>query len=140
MKVLVTGGAGFIGSYLVEALIRARYQVLVVSDGARGSVPQPARFLKLDVLSPKLRAALVNFAPEYVCHLAAQPSVQNSISDPVHDAEVNIVGSLNVIESARAAHVRKLLFVSSAAVYGEAKELPTSEEALLQPASPYALA
>lgn len=142
-KVLVTGGAGFIGSHLVADLLRASYQVTVVDDlsrGHRASVPPAAKFHKLDVRSPKLRQLVAQLAPDYVCHLAAQVSVPRSQGDAAADAEVNIVGSLNVLEAARRLERTKVLFASSAAVYGEADRVPTPETAELKLGSPYALA
>lgn len=143
MKVLVTGGAGFIGSHLVEALLRARWQVAVVDDlsaGKRTWVPKDARFYKLDVRSPKLRDVVTAFKPSYVCHLAAQRSVTKSQVNAAEDASVNIVGSLNVLEAVKDLALTKFLFVSTAALYGEAVKIPTPEEAEIKPGSPYALA
>lgn len=142
MKVLVTGGAGFIGSHLVEALLRAHYQVFVIDDlssGKRSQVPAPARFYKIDIRSPKLQQLLMRLKPDYVCHLAAQKSVAHSHQDAAFDASVNIVGSLNILEAVKNQGLKKFLFVSSGAVYGDPKEIPTPETSEFQLTSPYAL-
>lgn len=143
LKVLVTGGAGFIGSHLAESLLRTGAQVTVVDDlsaGRRAWVPAAAKFVKLDVRSPKLRELVRRLPPHYVCHLAAQRSVTRSQADAAADADVNIVGSLNVLEAVRELGLRKFVFVSTAGVYGEPAQLPTPESAVPKPASPYALA
>lgn len=143
MKALVTGGAGFIGSHLVEALLRAGLQVTVVDDlssGRRSQVPAAAKLVKLDVRSPKLRELVGRLQPAYVCHLAAQVSVGRSQADAMSDAEINIVGGLNLVEALRGCDITKFLFVSSSGVYGAARQMPTPEDSPAAPASPYALA
>ncbi|MBI5734212.1 MAG: NAD-dependent epimerase/dehydratase family protein [Candidatus Kerfeldbacteria bacterium] len=140
--VLVTGGAGFIGSQLVENLLRTPCQVTVIDDlssGQKRFVPKTAKFYKLDVRSPKLKALVKRLKPDYVCHLAAQLSVPRSIAEAAADASINIVGSLNVLEAVKNLSLKKFLFVSSAAVYGQAEIIPTPERASLKPGSPYAL-
>lgn len=140
--VLVTGGAGFIGSHLVEALVRAHYQVSVVDDlssGRRGFVPAAARLHQVDVCSPQLRTLVARLKPTFVCHLAAQRSVAASERDAARDAHVNIVGTLNVVEAVRGLEVQKFLFVSTAAVYGRTPNVPTAEDAPLGPQSPYGM-
>jgi UDP-glucose 4-epimerase len=142
MKVLVTGGAGFIGSHLVEALLRAHYQVFVIDDlssGKRSQVPAPALFYKLDIRSPKLQQLLVRLKPDYICHLAAQKSVARSHQDVAFDASVNIVGSINILEAIKNLELKKFLFVSTGAVYGDPREIPTPETSEFQLTSPYAL-
>ncbi len=142
-KVLVTGGAGFIGSHLAEALLRGGAQVTVVDDlstGRRAYVPRAAKFFKLGIQSPKLRELVRRLEPNYICHLAAQRSVVRAQADAAADAEVNIVGSLNLLEAVRAIKLKKFLFVSTAGVYGEPEQLPTPETAELRPSSPYAMA
>ncbi|MBI5465819.1 MAG: NAD-dependent epimerase/dehydratase family protein [Candidatus Kerfeldbacteria bacterium] len=142
-KVLITGGAGFIGSHLAEAALRAGLSVVVIDDlsyGRRAYVPQAATFHKLDVRSPQLSILVRKLKPDYICHLAAQRSVVQGSLHPAQDAAVNIVGSLNLIEAARTLDLKKFLFVSTAALYGAARELPTGEEAEQRPSSPYALA
>lgn len=142
-RVLVTGGAGFIGSHLVEALLRSGYQVTVVdnlSTGRKGYVPRAASFRKADVRTKAFVDLVRNVKPDYICHLAAQRSAPASRTNPSLDADINIIGTINALAAAAATKsVKKFLFVSSAAVYGVAREIPTSEEADLQLTSPYAV-
>lgn len=140
---MVTGGAGFIGSHLAAALLRARFQVTVIDDlsrGRRSYVPKPARLVKLDIRSDKLQPLLKSLKPAYLCHLAAQVSEPASRADAAADAAVNIVGSLNLMEAVKNLRLKKFLFVSTAALYSQAKIWPTPESAPLQPVSPYGLA
>lgn len=140
MRVVVTGGAGFIGSSLVYALISGRSEVTVIDDLSTGSmdnVHPAAGFRRLDVTGPGLREAIVAAAPEVVIHLAAQVSVPVSIADPELDWRVNVEGTRLVAEAAVAAGVRRMLFASSAAVYGDPAELPLTEESPTAPAVPY---
>lgn len=139
--VVVTGGAGFVGSHLVAALVRANYKVSVIDDlstGKKSYLPKFCGFHKIDIRSPKLPALLKKIKPDYVCHLAAQVSVPESIKQAAHDADINIVGTVNVLESVKNLHLKKFLFVSSAAVYGQPHIIPTPEDAPLNPLSPYA--
>jgi UDP-glucose 4-epimerase len=144
MKVLVTGGAGFIGSNVVDGLIGEGHQVLVVDDlssGKRANVNPMASFYEMDIRSPELPALLKEERPEVVNHHAAQISVPASVADPVLDADINIKGLLNVLEGAVSSGVRKVVFISSGgAIYGEAGEYPTSENCSPKPLSPYAVA
>ncbi len=142
MRVLITGGAGFIGSHVAEACVRAHYDVVVVDDlsiGKRAWVPKAAKFYKLDICSPKLPLLVKRVKPHYVCHLAASVSVPRAEADPSYDASVNIVGTLNVVRSLEGLSLQKFLFVSSAAVYGEPSTFPTTEDSELQPRSAYGL-
>ncbi len=142
-RVLVTGGAGFIGSHLVEALLRAGFQVTVVdnlSTGRKGYVPRAASFRKADVRTKAFVDLVRNVRPDYICHLAAQRSAPLSRTNPGLDADINIIGTINALAaSAATKSVKKFLFVSTAAVYGVAREIPTTEQAELQLASPYAV-
>lgn len=142
-RVLVTGGAGFIGSHLVEALLRSGFQVTVVdnlSTGCKGYVPRAASFRKADVRTKAFVDLVKNARPDYICHLAAQRSAPNSRANPAQDADINIIGTINALSAAAATRsLKKFLFVSSAAVYGVAREIPTSEQAELQLTSPYAV-
>ncbi len=139
--VVVTGGAGFVGSHLVAALIRADYKVSVIdnlSTGQKKYVPRFCKFYKLDVRSPKLGALLKKIKPDYVCHLAAQVSVPDSVREAANDAAINIVGTINLLEAIKNINLKKFLLVSSAAVYGQPALIPTPEEAPREPLSPYA--
>ncbi len=143
MKILVTGGAGFIGSHIVDALIKRRHDVMVVdnlSTGQKQNVHPKAHFHKMDVRSLRLESLLKEFVPTAVIHLAAQMSVRVSVDDPLNDAQVNILGSINVFEAARRAGSKKIIFSSSGgAMYGDGVPLPTSETARVLPASPYGI-
>lgn len=143
MKILLTGGAGFIGSNVVDAYIREGHEVVVVdnlSSGKLENLNPKAKFYLCDVRSPELKKVFEMERPEIVNHHAAQMSVPASVADPVFDADVNVCGFLNVLESARAFGTRKVVFISSGgAVYGEAEEYPTSEAYSPKPLSPYAI-
>ena len=143
MKVLVTGGAGFIGSNVVDGLIMAGHQVLVVDNlytGKRSNVNPEAQFFELDIRAPQTAELIKKEQPDIIDHHAAQMSVPDSVSDPLFDADVNIKGLLNLLEAARKSGVGKFIFISSGgAIYGEASEYPTSEGYQPQPLSPYAV-
>lgn len=142
LKVLVTGGAGFIGSHLTEALLRSGYSVVVADDlstGRKVYVPKVARLRKVDVRSAALRDLIKEVRPAYVCHLAAQRSAPESHKDAIKDAAINIIGTINALSASAQAGVKKFLFVSTAAVYGAAREIPASERAEIQLNSPYAV-
>lgn len=140
MRVVVTGGAGFIGSHLLAALVSAGHEVLVVDDLSKGSaehVPARARLEVRDILAPGLEAVLSAFGPDRVVHLAAQTSVQVSVEDPEHDWRVNVEGTRAVAAAAVAAGARRVLLASSAAVYGEPVEVPLKETSRMEPSNPY---
>jgi UDP-glucose 4-epimerase len=147
MRALVTGGAGFIGSTLVDRLLRDGHEVVVVDDLRRGRRENLAaaeatgrvRLVELDVASPQLHELLAEVAPETVFHLAAQIDVRVSVADPLLDVHQNVVGTVNLAEAARKAGVRKVLFASSGgSIYGTPDELPVSEAVPINPKSPYA--
>jgi len=141
-RVLVTGGAGFIGSHVVDAYVEAGLDVVVVDNlatGSRANLNPAARLYEVDIRD---RAALERvFAaerPEVVNHQAAQASVRVSMEDPPKDAEINVLGSLNVLETARNHGVRKLIYAATGgAAVGEPKYLPVDEEHPVEPLSPY---
>jgi UDP-glucose 4-epimerase len=141
VKVLVTGGAGFIGSHLVDRLIEENYEVVVVDDlstGKRKQVNPKATFYKADILSSKLERIFKNERPEVICHHAAQINVRRSIKDPIFDAQVNILGLLNVMQQSVRYGVRRVLLASSGgAIYGEQQLFPATEEHPTHPLSPY---
>ena len=142
MRALVTGGAGFIGSHLVDGLLAEGHQVCVVDNlatGSRVNVNPSAEFVEADVRN---REELVRigrrFAPGVVFHLAAQTLVARSASDPLRDAEINVLGTVNVVQAAIAAGSRKVVFASSGGtVYGNAQPQPVPETQPLNPISPY---
>lgn len=143
-RVVVTGGAGFIGSHLVDRLLADGHEVLVVDDlstGRRGQVPAPARFQELDVAEGRLLPLLNEFHPQVVMHLAAQMDVRKSVADPLHDTRANVLGTVNVLTAAAQAGVERVVFASSGGtVYGDPDALPVGESAPLRPASPYGAA
>jgi len=143
MKILVTGGAGFIGSNVVDGYIAAGHDVTVVDNlytGKRGNLHPKARFHLMDIRSPELVALLARERFDVVNHHAAQMSVPASVADPFFDAQVNVLGFINVLEAARTTGVKKIIFISSGgAIYGEAAEYPTPETAQPVPLSPYAI-
>lgn len=144
MKILVTGGAGFIGSHIVDAYLAAGHQVAVMDDlssGKRENINPRAQFELCDVRSPKVLEFIKDFRPQIINHHAAQMSVPRSTKEPVHDAQVNIVGLLNVIEAGLTAGLKKVIFPSSGGtIYGEASVLPTPEDYPADPHSPYTCA
>lgn len=143
MRVMVTGGAGFIGSHIAELLIEHGHATVVVdnlSGGRREQVPAGARFYLADVRAPEIAEIFEREQPDVVIHQAAQVSVSRSVADPATDAQINISGSLNLLEQCRAHKVSKVVFASSAAVYGDPVRLPVDEEHPIGPASPYGVA
>ena len=144
MKILVTGGAGFIGSHLVDKLIAKKHRVVVVdnlSTGYKKFVNPRAKFYKVDVTSNKLAIVFKKEKPQIVFHLAAQKSVPFSVKNPAEDARINVGGGINVIENSLATKVKKFIFISTGgAIYGEAKKIPTPETTEEKPDSPYGLA
>lgn len=144
MRVLVTGGAGFIGSHLVDALVARGDEVAVVDDmsgGRPGRVPGDAVVHKLSVTEgAALSAVADDFRPELICHLAARVDVRMSVSDPADDALVNVVGTVNVLEAARKAGARVILGSTGAVIYGRDAPIPSLEDVLPLPESPYGVA
>ncbi|MFG1710622.1 NAD-dependent epimerase/dehydratase family protein [Nonomuraea sp. M3C6] len=146
MRVLVTGGAGFIGSTLVDRLLADGHEVDVVDDLSTGSRDNLAgalasdhfRLHELDVRDPALVGLVAGLQPEVVCHLAAQISVRKSVADPVHDASVNVEGTASVLTAAHEGHTRKVVFASSVAIYGRPTTIPVPGDAAVDPRSPYA--
>jgi len=143
MKVLVTGGAGFIGSHLVDRLVQEGHEVIIVDNlvtGKRRNINRAARFYKLDIQSWRLERVFRNERPNVVMHLAAQMDVRKSVEDPMFDAQVNILGTLNVLQQAVKHGVRKVVFSSSGgAIYGEQEIYPEPESHVTRPLSPYGL-
>ncbi len=144
MRIALTGAAGFIGSHIADAYLAAGHEVLVVDDlssGRREQVPQKARFVQADIRSAAAARALTDFRPDVLNHHAAQIEVRRSVSEVAFDAEVNVVGFLNVVEAARQAGARRVVFASSGgAIYGEQTGAPATEASPARPASPYGAA
>lgn len=144
-KILVTGGAGFIGSHQADALINAGYRVVVVDDlsnGEENNLNSEAKFYKVDIRSEeKMEEIFDRERPEYVFHFAAQANVNRSVEDPIFDADVNIMGSLNLLELSLKYKLKKFMFSSTGgALYGDAEILPTPEDYPTEPISPYGIA
>jgi UDP-glucose 4-epimerase len=138
----VTGGAGFIGSHLVDALIGIGYEVLVIdnlSTGKESNLNPEAKFVRMDILDESLPDKLRDFKPDVVFHHAAQVAVAHSIKQPLFDAKVNIMGTLNVLKACAAAEARKLIYASSAAVYGMPQSPTISESHAISPLSFYGI-
>lgn len=144
MKILVTGGAGFIGSHVVDSLIKKGRKVVVVdnlSTGSRKNLNPKAKFYKLDIQNSQLEKVFKKEKPEVVLHFAAQIDVRKSMEHPLEDAKTNILGSLNVLENSRKYKVKKIIFASTGgAIYGEAEKIPTPETHPAHPLSPYGAA
>ncbi len=143
MNILVTGGAGFIGSHVVDKCLSEGHRVIVIDDLSTGKVenvnPQ-AIFHKLDLRSADLAVIFAREAIDIVIHHAAQMDVRRSVEDPVFDASVNILGSINLLEAARRNRVRKVVFASTGgAIYGEQDYFPADESHPLRPLSPYGI-
>ncbi len=144
-KVLVTGGAGFIGSHQVDFLINEGYKVIVVDDLSSGSVNnvnEKATLYQFDIREEeKLDQLFAKERPDFVFHFAAQINVNRSVDDPVFDADVNIIGTLGLLELCVQYKVKKIIFSSTGgALYGEAEVTPTPETYATEPLSPYGIA
>jgi UDP-glucose 4-epimerase len=141
MKVLVTGGAGFIGSHVVDAYVTAGYEVIVVDNlctGKRENLNPRARFVELDINDAATAELVRAERPDVLNHHAAQMDVRRSVADPLFDARTNVLGTIALLEAARVAGVGKVLFVSSGgAVYGEQETFPAPETHPTWPVSPY---
>lgn len=146
MRILVTGGAGFIGSNLVDRLLADGHEVTAVDDlsgGDRANLTAAARsprfaLHEMDIRDPALIGLAASVGPEVICHLAAQVSVRKSVADPVHDARLNVEGTASVLTAARHGGTRKVVFASSVAVYGRPAVIPVPAGAATDPRSPYA--
>jgi len=144
MKFLVTGGAGFIGSHLVDRLIKGGHKVVVIdnlSTGRKENLNPKAKFYKIDICSYRISQIFKKEKPEVVFHYAAQIDVRKSVKDPVEDAKINILGTLNILENCKKYNIRKVIFASTGgAIYGDADIVPTPETYPELPLSPYGIA
>ncbi len=142
MKVLVTGAAGFIGKYVVQALQQQGFSVIALDNlykGKRENIGFDIPFYQMDITHDELENVFQAEKPEYVIHLAAQSSVMDSITDPVVDCQINIAGTLNMLKNSTKYGVKKFVLASSAAVYGNPTSIPVLENSKLTPLSFYAL-
>jgi len=143
MKIAVTGGAGFIASQIADAYLAAGHEVIVIdnlSTGRRANVPAAAKFFQIDIRAPEVAEIFRSERPQVLSHHAAQLDVRKSVADPGFDADVNVLGTLNLLEAARQSGVERVLFASSGgAVYGELSEFPATESHPHRPISPYGI-
>lgn len=140
-KILVTGGAGFIGSHVVDLFLEQGYEVVILDDlstGHASNLNPRAKFYQMDIRSPEVRSVFDAERPDYVSHHAAQMDVRRSVAQPLFDADVNIVGSINLIECAKDFGVKRFVYISTGgAVYGEPERLPCDEEHPINPICQY---
>jgi UDP-glucose 4-epimerase len=140
-RVLVTGGAGFIGSNTADLLVEKGYSVVVVDDlstGRKENLNPEAAFHKVDITSSKLDSVFAKETPEYVIHLAAHIDVRKSVEEPAHDAKVNVLGTINLLDCCVRHGVKKIVYASSGgAIYGEPQYNPVDEKHPIKPLSPY---
>lgn len=143
-RILVTGGAGFIGSHLVDALQLKGHRVVVLDDlssGRRDNLSMQTELVRDDIRSPRVHDLFRDLQPEYVFHLAAQKNVRESLKNPLHDAEINIQGSLSLLALSQKFGVKKFIFSSTGgAMYGDVRNLPTKEDTVPHPTTPYGIA
>ena len=144
ITILVTGGAGFIGSHVADAFIDAGRRVVIIDDlskGHRGFINPKAKFYKADIRDRRTVSRIISREkPTVVCHHAAQKSVTFSVEDPIHDAEVNVLGLLNLMEEGRQHGLKRVIFASTGgAIYGDDAPIPTPEDYDPQPTSPYGI-
>ena len=144
MHVVVTGGAGFIGSHIVDALVERGERVTVIdnlSTGNRANVHPSATLIERDLRDESIGALIGELQPDVVSHHAAQMDVRKSVADPVFDADVNIVGSLRLLQACVDAKLKRFVFASTGgAIYGEPEYTPQDEDHPTQPVSPYGCA
>jgi UDP-glucose 4-epimerase len=147
VRILVTGAAGFIGSNVCDVLLGDGHEVVGLDDLSRGKLENLAdaratgrfSFEQFDVTDPRLGELVARVRPEAICHLAAQIDVRVSVTDPLLDARLNVLGTINLLEAARSNGVRKVVFTSSGgSIYGTPTELPVDEQAPVRPESQYA--
>lgn len=142
MKVLITGGAGFIGSHVVDLLVSKNLDVTVLdnlSSGSKSNLPSNVRLHQTDIRDSNLTTWFDQEKFDSVIHLAAQTSVPESLADPFADCDINILGLVNLLEASRKSNVKRFLFASSAAIYGDVTHFPTPESSPAAPLSFYGL-
>ncbi len=143
MKVLVTGGAGFIGSQIADSLIESGLKVVIIDDlstGKKSFVHPKAKFYHLDIRDSRLKSVFSEERPDVVCHQAAQTCVRKSVEDPINDANINIFGTLDLLKLALTHGVKRIIFSSTGgAIYGEQERFPADETHPTRPLSPYGI-
>jgi UDP-glucose 4-epimerase len=145
VRIVVTGGAGFIGSHVADAYCAAGHDVLVIDSlwehggGRRANVPENVSLVHMDIRDEEIGRVFADFAPEIVSHHAAQHSVAISTRDPLYDAQINVIGLLNVLEFAQKSGARKVIFASSGATFGTPDKLPITDDTPQHPTSPYGI-
>lgn len=140
MKILVTGGAGFIGSHVAEVYLRAGHEVVIVDDlsmGFRSNLPDGARFVELSITDDAFADFIIAEKFDAINHHAAHMELRVSVEKPVHDATINVLGSLRLLEAARASGVGHVILASTTAVLGEFVDMPATEEHPVRPIAPY---
>ncbi len=144
MKILVTGGAGFIGSHVVDLFLEKGHEVVVLdnlSTGNKENVPYGVKLIEMDITDPKVDEVFAAEKPDAVSHHAAQIDVRISVNDPIFDARMNILGSLNILQNSLKHGVKKVQFASTGgALYGEQDYFPADENHPIRPLSPYGIA
>jgi UDP-glucose 4-epimerase len=145
LRIIITGGAGFIGSHILDAYLEAGHDVLVIDSlwehggGRRVNVPSGVSLVHMDIRDEAIARIFADFKPDVVNHHAAQHTVAISTRDPIYDAQVNVVGLINVLEQAARSGARKVIFASSGATFGNPQHLPIDEETPQHPTSPYGI-
>ncbi|UCF62868.1 MAG: NAD-dependent epimerase/dehydratase family protein [bacterium] len=143
MKILITGGAGFIGSNVADRYIELGHEVVVIDNlitGKKENIPAQAKFIEMDIRDSQIGDVFKNERPDIVNHHAAQMDVRKSVSDPIYDANVNVVGGLNLLQNCVKYQVKKFIFASTGgAIYGEQDYFPADEKHPLRPLSPYGI-
>jgi UDP-glucose 4-epimerase len=143
MRILVTGGAGFIASHIADRYILEGHEVAVVDDlttGKKANINSQARFYQMSIRSPEIERVFAEFEPEICNHHAAHIDLRRSVIDPAYDADINVLGTLNLLQNAVRYRTRKFIFASTGgAIYGDPRELPVTEKAIPEPLSPYGI-
>lgn len=140
-KIMITGGAGFIGSHVVDLFVEKGFEVVVLDDlstGRASNLNPAAKFYQMDIRDPKIREIFESEKPDYISHHAAQMDVRRSVAQPLFDADVNILGSINLIECAKEFGVKRFVYISTGgAVYGEPGRVPCEETDPINPICQY---
>ena len=142
MKVIVTGGAGFIGSHLTKDLVEKDYEVIVIDNlsmGKRSRVSKKAKFYEIDICSDEISEIFKKEKPDYLLHLAAIPRVPISVKTPAKTTKVNVFGTANLLQASVNSGIKRVVFASSSSVYGDQEQFPLKESMTPSPISPYGL-